>query len=120
MYNVEKIPDRCGTYIILFESGKRYIGSSCNIRKRIYVHIRYFRDFRCDSACSVFVCLTNNRKESLELEREYIRCSDPNILYNINFVRTTDRKPSKQSKPDSRLIDFDKLVDMQKRIISRT
>lgn len=38
IYNKNDIPRWCGAYMIITKSGKRYIGSSENLRKRLFSH----------------------------------------------------------------------------------
>lgn len=103
------ISNRCGVYIIYFKSGKIYIGSTSNVKRRIYQHLC---SYRCDNIQSVSVIIMENIYDTLKLEYKLIKTFDPNILYNVIFVIGGIIK-------DKRLIDDDKVIDMSDRMFSQ-
>lgn len=84
------IPEHCGVYIITTKSGKRYVGSSKNILKRLYHHvsidnIREGKHIK-EPITSISVYLTDDERGARLLEHWFMLELDPELNY---------RKPNK-------------------------
>lgn len=74
------IPDHCGVYIIITESGKRYVGSSTNIYRRIMFHKcnAKFKPFK-EPIKSVSVYLVEEEAHARILEKLFIYRLKPEL-----------------------------------------
>ena len=86
-------PEHCGVYIITTESGKRYIGSSKNILKRLLYHISESGYRHLDGKVKmVDVYLTERKCQSKILEEFFIKELKPelNVLkYRRSYLSKT-------------------------------
>ena len=78
--NSSVIPDHCGVYIITTQSGKKYIGSSTNVSKRISAHKNKSKSKQVGEPIkSVSIYLTENVIDARRLERRFIQELNPEI-----------------------------------------
>lgn len=73
-----KIPGKCGVYILNFDSGERYIGSTTNLKRRIYNH----RSMSLNTG-KIINCFelyfTDNYSDALYLELSLIKILKPSL-----------------------------------------
>lgn len=75
---IKNIGYGCGVYVLITKSGRIYIGSSRNVKNRIYQHRRE-QEYQFDSIESVIICTTENIRAAVHLEITLIRDIKPDI-----------------------------------------
>jgi excinuclease UvrABC nuclease subunit len=70
--DISKIPDYFGTYIITTESGKRYIGSTFDIRCRIYNHKNHVNTPIIEPIKNLVAYVTDSKRDAKLLEAKMI------------------------------------------------
>lgn len=89
MDDLIKIEDCGGVYILITKSGRTYIGSSKNIRKRIVGH-RGNAEFLFDLIESIIIYVTDNVESARILKKNLIMDMRPDI--NNIYYDTMDNK----------------------------
>lgn len=108
----ENLKEKCGVYIITnIENGKRYIGSSSNIRKRLYDHIYHLNNNIHDNPHlqsswkkhgeELFeygiLCYCDS-KEIFELEQKYIDLLLPEYNIQLKVIGVEGSKRTKETR----------------------
>ncbi len=86
MDDLIKIGDCCGVYVLITKSGRTYVGSSQNIRKRIMNH-RCNIEYLFDPIESVIIYVTEDIKSARSLAKTIITDIRPDL--NIRYHDTT-------------------------------
>lgn len=76
MENVGKIGDYCGVYVLITRSGKTYVGSSKNIRKRISVHRS---KYLFDQIYEIIIYITGDIESARKLKKIIIMDARPDL-----------------------------------------
>ncbi len=84
MDDVRKIEDCCGIYVLITRSGRTYIGSSMNIKRRIRNH-RNNIEYLSDIIDTVVIYVTKDVESARKLEKTLIMETRPDI--NINMKK---------------------------------
>ncbi len=87
-----KIGDYCGVYILVTKSGRTYVGSSQNIRKRV-IHHRGNIEYLFDPIESVIIYVTEDVKSARGLAKIIITDIRPDL--NIRYHDATMDKNTK-------------------------
>lgn len=103
----EKVPDHCGVYIITTKSGKRYIGSSVNLRRRAMSCIK---NIGRDDVASLGAYLTENEKDARILERWFLFSSKPEL--NTHKPASLGRMRTVQIPDDVHLLIGKKRIEI--------
>jgi len=86
--DINIIPESYGTYIIIAQSGKRYIGSSINLSRRIKQH-RAFPYWHKDPIKAITIFLTWDEIDARRVEDWLISKLDPEINKEYIVTRKT-------------------------------
>lgn len=114
-YN-DVLPSSCGAYVITFESGKRYIGSSKNVKIRMRSH-----KYKEDRIKNVDVYLTESYIDALHLESVLITWLKPELNKCTPKIITKDVEDERRYKIESFMrmypIYIKELTEYSKKII---
>lgn len=95
---ISSVPNCCGAYIIIVQSGKKYVGSSKTVRSRVLSHKVYNDPNINEPIKSVSLYLTNNHMDARILEYYLIKELKPELNFEIQPDASTWKvKPEKEA-----------------------